>query len=350
MTVADIPYEERMAPLHGGYAMIWPFRNLGKGSGPYELYLDNNALARHEWLKSVDPNMRKRIILNPALAWAEQWLSNPSFRSNAEDRIGEFIAPFVSEGFLFPAQYASLQARSLKKNDAAWRTQWMLVYLYVVLLYRIIKAKKGDDLPEKLLAGLKNQDVPIFTGCIMLCCLGSYLRSNQNMRLAGDSNSAYSYINSFISLHGRGKGESEFDENYLRNRVGDLSLWYALGALMHNGYKLAGEPVLVTQDRVLVRLILRCFPSYLDPSARMMFTFDERAFDPQHRGAIVERISATVRAPRPSIDRQAQQKRMDTLRDYVKQGADEQLVSAIDRVWNDWLTPGFNSSFQPIVT
>lgn len=349
MSVADIPYEERITPLQGGYAMIWPFRNLTKGPGPYELFLDNNALVRCEWLKSLEPDVRRKIILNPTLAWAEQWLSNSSFRANPEERITKLIAPFVAAGFRFTANYAKAQARSLTDNDTAWRTQWMLVYLYVVLLYRIIKARKGDSIPEKLLTELKHQDVPIFNGCIMLCCLGSYLRSNQSMRLVGDGNAAYSYLNSFISLHGSGKGESQFDESYLRNRVGDLSLWYALGALFQNGFRPAGEPVLVTQDKALTKLILRCFPGFLDPSSLMMFTLDERAFDTEHRNAIIERIKATVRAPRPTMDREAQLKRMDSLRAYVKQGGDEQLADAVDRVWEDWLTPGFHVSFKHIV-
>jgi hypothetical protein len=346
MSIIDIPYEDRIEPLPGGFALIWPFRNCPKGPGPYELFLDNNALARSDWLNELKPNLRDRVILNPMLAWAEQWLSNPLFRANAEGRVTEFIDPFVEAGIRFPADYARTQARSLAANDTAWRSQWMLAYLYVVLLYRITKARKGDDVPEKLLTGLKDQDVPMFNGCIMLCCLASYLRSNQAMRLVDDGNAAYSYLNSFISLHGSGKGESEFDENYIRNRAGDLFVWYALGWLFQNGFQPAGEPVLVTQDKALTKLILRCFPGYLDPSGRMMFTPDERPFEARHASALVERIKATVGFPRATVDRTAKLNRMDTLRSYVKQGADAQLSDAVDRVWESWLTPGFQATFR----
>ncbi len=270
----------------------------------------------------------------------------PSLPGHAEERVTEFIAPFVEAGIQFPADYARTQAHSLSANDAVWRSQWMLVYLYVVLLYRITKARKGDNVPEKLLTELKEQDVPMFNGCIMLCCLASYLRSNQAMRLAGDGNAAYSYLNSFISLHGVGKGESEFDENYLRNRAGDLSVWYALGGLFQNGFQPAGETVLVTQDKVLTKLILRCFPGYLPPDGRMTFTLDERPFDAQHATALVSRIKATVGRPRETVDRTVMLKRMDTLRSYVKQGADVQLSDAVDRVWESWLKPGFHASFR----
>ena len=346
MSIADISYEDRIEPLSSGFTLIWPFRNCAKGSGPYELFLDNNALARSDWLNELKPSLRARVILNPVLAWTEQWLSNPLFRTNAEERITEFIAPFVEAGIWFPADYARTHAHSLLVNDEAWRSQWMLVYLYVVLLYRITKARKGDSVPEKLLTKLKEQDVPMFNGCIMLCCLASYLRSNQAIRLVGDDNSAYSYLNSFISLHGRGKGESEFDENYLRNRAGDLSVWYALGGLFQNGFQSAGEPVLVTQDKVLTKLILRCFPGYLPPEGRMTFSPDERPFEAQHAAELIKRIKATVGGPREIVERTAMLKRMDTLRSYVKQGADAQLSDAVDRVWESWITPGFQASFR----
>lgn len=347
MSIADVPYEHRVKPLLGGFALIWPFRNLAIGPGPYEAFLDNNALARSDWLKGLGQDVREKLILNPTLAWAEQWLSNPSFRANAAERVTEFIAPFVKAGFPFPADYAKSQARSLADNDTAWRAQWMLVYLYVVLLYRITKARKGDIIPEKLLTELKDQNVPMFNGCIMLCCLGSYLRSNQSMRLVGDDNAAYSYLNSFISLHGSGKGESDLDGNYLRNRAGDLSLWYALGALFQNGFQPAGEPVLVTQDKALTKLILRCFPGFLAPtSGQMMFTPDERAFGTEHRNAIIGRIKATVGIPRPTTDRAEQFKRLNTLRTYVKLGASDQLSDAIDQVWEEWLTPEYHVSFK----
>lgn len=346
MSIIDVAYEDRIWPLLGGFALIWPFRNRAKGPGPYELFLDNNALARGDWLKELEPEIRGKVVLNPMLAWAEQWLSNPLFRANVEERVAGFIEPFVEAGIRFPADYAKTQALSLTANETAWRTQWMLVYLYVVLLYRITKARKGDDVPERLLAELKCQDVPMFNGCIMLCCLGSYLRANQAMRLVGDSNAAYSYLNSFISLHGGGKGESEFDENYLRNRAGDLSVWYMLGALLQNGFQAAGEPVLVTQDKALTKLILRCVPGYLDPGGLMTFTFDERPFDAAHGTAILDRIKATVGTPRPNLDRVVMLQRMDTLRLYVKKGADAQLSDAVDRVWNGWLAPGFDTSFS----
>ncbi len=326
--------------------MVWPFRNLEKGQGPYELFLDNNAVVRSEWLRGLKLKVTGGIALNPTLAWVEQWLSNASFRDNAEGRINDFLAPFIAEGFCFPVGYARAQARSLESNERAWKTQWMLVYLYVVLLYRIVKARKGDSIPAKLLAELRSQDVPIFSGCIMLCCLGSYLRKNQKVRLVGDDNSAYSYLNSFISLHGSGKGESQFDENYLRNRVGDLSLWYALGSLLQNGFRPAGESVLITQDKALSKFILRCLPGVQISGLPMAFTFDERVFDDEHRDAIIEQIEAVVPTVSPTQTRQKQLERMSSLRDYVKRGADQELVEAVDRVWEEWLTPGFNLSFQ----
>lgn len=346
MRINDVPYENRVKFLPGGYALIWPFRNVPKGDGPYELFLDNNALVHVEWLKNLESEVRDKIVVTTMLALAEQWLSNPQFRCDPEIRVGEFVAPFVDAGIRFPAGYAKAQANSLAKNDASWRTQWMLVYLYVVLLYRITKARKGDDLPDELLAHLKHQDVPMFNGCIMLCCLASYFRANQSVRLVGDDNTAYSYLDSFVSLHGKAKGENEFDEKYVRNRAGDLSMWCSVGALHHNGFQPAGESVIVTQDKVLSRLIFRCLPGYLDHGGRMAFSFDQRAFDSRHAAAITERLGAVVGTVRPVAGRDEQLKRMDTLRAYVIQKAETQLATAVDRVWETWLKPGYHGSFR----
>jgi hypothetical protein len=344
--IKDVPYENRLKLLPSGFALIWPFRNVPRSDGPYELFLDNNALGRADWLKGLEPEFRDKIVVSPMLALAEQWLSNPHFRSDTEGRIEKFVTPFIEAGVRFPADYAKAQANSLAKSEVAWRAQWMLVYLYVVLLYRITKARKGDTVPDDLLAHLKHQDVPMFNGCIMLCCLASYLRSNQYVRLVGDSKAAYSYLNSFISLHGKAKEENEFDENYVRNRAGDLSIWCAVGALYQNGFHPAGEPVIVTQDNALSKLIFRCLPGYLDPSGRMAFSFDQRAFDSQHGAAITERIRAACGVVPPMTGRDEQLQRMDTLRAYVTRSADTQLATAVDQVWESWLKPGYHESFQ----
>lgn len=346
LQINDVPYERRVKLLPSGFALIWPIRNLPVGNGPYELFLDNNALVNADWLKELGSELRDKTVVSPMLSLAEQWLSNPHFRSDAVGRIGKFVTPFIAAGIRFPADYARAQANSLAKNEVAWRTQWMLVYLYVVLLYRILKARKGDAVADELFAQLKHQDVPMFNGCIMLCCLASYLRSNQSVRLVGDDIAAYSYLNSFVSLHGKAKGESEFDESYVCNRAGDLTTWCAVGGLYHNGFLAAGESVIVTQDKVLSKLIFRCFPGYLDASRRMMFSFDERTFDPYHAAAITERIRAVVGTVRPTVGRDEQLKRMDTLRAYVTWAADTQLVTAVDRVWESWLKPGYHESFR----
>jgi len=344
--IEDIPYQSRVKVLSSGFTLIWPFRNLPKGRGPYELFLDNNALVHTSWLKDLGSEFRNKIIVSPTLALAEQWLSNQRFQSNPKERVKDFVAPFIKAGIKFPSNYASIQAESLAKNETAWRTQWMLTYLYVVLLYRITKARAGDTIPNDLLAHLKYQDVPMFNGCIMLCCLASYLSSNQSAHLVGDDKAAYSYLNSFISLHGKAKGESEFDENYLRNRAGDLSIWCMAGALYHNGFRPAGEPVIVTQDKALSRLIFRCLPGYMYPNGQMAFSFDERTFEPLHATAIEEHIRATVSGIRQPVGRDEQLRRMDTLRTYVTQAADAQLVAAVDQTWERWLKPGFHESFQ----
>ena len=92
------------------------------GSGPYELFLDTNALIHVEWFAQLPDEIRTRSVFNPWPAMQEQWLSNPEFRKAPADRITEMIEPLVKLGASFRNQFANEQERLLCKNDAALRT------------------------------------------------------------------------------------------------------------------------------------------------------------------------------------------------------------------------------------
>jgi hypothetical protein len=326
--------------------MIWPFINVPRSEGPYELFLDNNALITSRWFTELQGSIKNRTVLSLFHALSEQWLSNPSFKENAAERIEKFITPFINEGVLFENSYAVKWARLLEINDKESKAQWMISYLYIVLLYRIVSSKNDNKIPKQLLVSLRLIDVPRFNGCIMLCTLADYLKENKEIKLVGDSKTAFSYISSFVALHTNNKNESSMDEKYLRNRAGDLSIWLYLPMLIHNNYEKAGEPVVVTQDTVLKKLIFRCLPSVMTVDGRMAFSFDEGSFESNHSEQIKQRILANTCIPNPPADRKEQFEKLKRLKTHVIEGAEPTLIAEVHNVWDEWLAPGFFGKFS----
>lgn len=342
----NIPFSDRCIELQSGVTLIWPFINKTKGHGPYELHLDNNALIRGSWIKELPETFKGKVVISPFHALCEQWVSNPSFCENTVSRINALITPFVQAGIVFDNDYAEKLSLILANNDEALRTQWMLTYLYAVLLYRLVFASRDDETPKQLLSTLKDNNVPMFNGCIMLCTLADYLTENKNIKLEGDNASAFSYISSFVALHTSNKNESLIDENYLRNRAGDLSMWLSLPMLMHNNYQAAGESVVVTQDKALKKLILRCFPAVLHSTGKMALSFDERCFESKNAQEIRRRIELNKGHVNPAPDREKKLEKMNSLKLHVLRDASSALTSAVEQTWNDWLVPGFFKSIN----
>lgn len=48
-----VPYGERCVLTPSGCAVVWPFLNAKKGDGPYELFLDTNALSKVDWARQL---------------------------------------------------------------------------------------------------------------------------------------------------------------------------------------------------------------------------------------------------------------------------------------------------------
>ncbi len=346
MNNQNISFSDRIISLPSGFSLIWPFRNVAKSFGPYELFLDNNALVSSRWFTELEKSIKYKSTISPIHALSEQWLSNPAFRSHAAERIEKFLMPFVNHGIHFGINHATTFAELLKKHEKASRSQWMITYLYVVLLYRIVSAKKGDVKPKRLLTTLGQVDVPRFNACIMLCTLADYLKENKEIKLIGDNKPAFSYISSFVDLHTSNKNESIVDESYLRNRAGDLSIWLYLPALIQNGYHCIGEPVVVTQDKALKNLIFRCFPGVLMDSGLMAFSFDERSFESHHSENIAHKIYANTETSFIPVSREEQLEKLKRLKTHITYGAKESLVTEVEEVWEEWLLPGFFDGFN----
>lgn len=345
MDCTDIPFSERNIDLPSGFSLIWPFRNQPMSKGPYELFLDNNALIRAEWFQELPDFMVSASIISPDHALSEQWVSSASFRDDTEKSIDKLIKGFTDSGVIFSSGYSKQLAKQLQVNDRATRAQWMLSYLYVILLFRIATAKKSDEGPSNLLSSLKQKNVPMYNCCIALCSLADYLRNNKGLKLLGDSKPAFSYISSFIAFHSNSKHEDSVDESYLRNRAGDLSMWLSVPALIQNGYEEAGEPVVVTQDKVLKKLIFRCIPFVRTSSGHVATRFDSSSFESDHADAIEQLIVKNSGRVAPPKNREEMLERLDCLRKHVVKGAAVDLISSVDHVWKEWVEPGFFSKF-----
>jgi hypothetical protein len=342
----DIPFFDRVIDLSSGFSLIWPFLEKTQSTGPYELFLDNNALITSSWINELPSEIKSKVVLNLSFALTEQWLSNPAFKDNAIERINNFTSQFEKLGIYFEKDHAQKLESFFIKNEKESRTQWMLSYLYLVLLYRVVFSKKNDNTPRKILTTIKDLDVPMFNGCIMLCTLADYLRRNQSLKLEGDKTPAFSYISSFIALHGSKKNESDVDENFLRNRAGDISLWLNIPMLRQLNYQTQGEQIAVTRDKALKKLIFRCFPGRIVDSRQMALSFDERSFPDEHSKEIRKEIEANVGAVRPPAKRQEQLKRFNILKKHVLDGANAELTNNVEQVWNEWVTPGFLGEFK----
>lgn len=91
ITNPPVPYADRYIRTSSGTAVVWPFLNAEKGSGPYELFLDTNALTNVQWFAQLPVEIRRKCVINPWPALQEQWLSNPQFRESTSDRINAMI-------------------------------------------------------------------------------------------------------------------------------------------------------------------------------------------------------------------------------------------------------------------
>ena len=339
-------FSDRTLELDSGFSLIWPFVNTKKKEGPFELFLDNNALINSSWLQQLPNDMKGKIIISPAHAFSEQWLSNEQFRNNPIEVIEQLIAPFMNEGIKFQNDYALKKVDLLKRNEAELKSQWMIGYLFVVLLYRIVTAKKGDNIPRELLCTLKNENVPRFNACIILCTIADYLKSHKGLKLCNENVSAFSYLSSFVSVQKGSKNETKVDEGYLRNRAGDLSMWMYLPMLYQHNYSFAGEPVVVTQDKALKKLIFRCIPCFQHSTKQMAFTLDHECFERKHLDLIWSKIQQNIEKPILSNERVEQLKKLENLKKYVLKKAGAELTSEVEKVWREWLVPGFFGEFK----
>ncbi|WP_296217461.1 hypothetical protein [Pseudomonas sp. UBA2684] len=334
------PYRDRYLSTDSGVALIWPFANVMRGEGPYELFLDTNALTKTQWVGQLPPQVRERAILNPWPALMEQWLSNPMFRKEPSSRIDEMTARLAKTGIRFREGFAEEQTRLLKKNEAQLRTQASLLFPCVAIMKSLMREKlrPGDALER--LNFLMNAEVPRFSGCVMLMALALLLKARQPLKLEGDNKPAYSFLESFLAFQPEKKDETDrICIRYLRNRAGDLSLWYVMPALLQHGYRFVGEPVVVTGDKALHRVILRVIPPVAHESRVAAFTAPPGEIEDFVRSEIL-RIATEWKPPQPRTS----DERSRLMKKLFELAADccefDEEKEALMVAWSEWFLPG----------
>lgn len=352
-------YKQRCIELNSGNCLIWPYCNRKRKNSMLELILDNNAIVRaNDWLKDIqDINQYKKILLSEKdnfginvslyLAFVEQYLSNKEYANNIVSRTDLLIEPFKKLGIKFEDEFSSNLERLLINNDKQIRTDWMISYLYVVLLYRITFAKKDDKKPFQLLQELKNKNVPCFASIIMLCCLAKFLNKNQNVKMVDDDKPAYSYLSNFMSIKPNQKGENSLDERFFRNRAGDLSFWLAIPKLVQDDYQPMGELMVVTNDKALKKLIFRCFPFVWQDDGEMYACFDKNSFDVSVSEKIISLIKENLWEFIPPGSNEEKINRLTNLKNHVLDGVDDSTKQEVEKVWDEWLINGVGRTYQP---
>lgn len=343
MQIVDQPltYAERCIRTNSGTTVVWPFLNAERGAGPYELFLDTNALANVQWFGQLPEDVRTRCVINPWPALQEQWLSNPQFRESTADRINTMTEGLASLGAPFRSQFAQQQERLLHQNDATLRTQFSLIVPYVAIMKSLLAQKIPAEQALQQLETIAQQDIPRFTSAMMLTALGVLLKSNQSLKLTDDSKPAFSYLDSFLAFQLGQKDETDhINTSYLRNRAGDLNLWLTLPLLRQQGYRFVGTPAIVTGDRALHRLIVRVIPPVLQANQSMCFSFSPEGLPTSLCQRIVA-IASTVKVRvNPTVEEQLA--RISNLFDLAKACcAEEREQHALDQVFSQWWRPGF---------
>ncbi len=336
-----VSYAERCIRTNSGTAVIWPFLNVEKGIGPYELFLDTNALTNVQWFAQLPEEIRTKSVINPWPALLEQWLSNPQFRKSTTDRINTMIESLARLGAPFRDQFAQQQERLLRKNDAALRTQFSGIIPYVAIMKSLLAQKLFPEQALQRLEGMMQEDIPRFTSAIMLTALGTLLKGSQSLKLADDHKPAFSYLNSFLAFQSGQKDETDhINVAYLRNRAGDLNLWLTLPLLRQKGYRFVGTPAIVTGDRALHRLIIRVIPPVLLSNLAMSVSLSPEGLPT----SLCQRISDIANSVQVRSDPTPEEllTRMSNLFDLAKACcADERERHALDQVFSGWWRPGF---------
>lgn len=317
-----------------------------EGPGPYELFLDTNALNDVRWFRQLPNDIRMNCVINPWPALQEQWLSNPKFRESTTERINGMTESLARMGARFRDQFAMQQENLLRKNDAALRHQFSIIVPYIAIMKSLLIQKLSPQQALQHLKEMTQMDIPRFTSAIMVTALVVLLKGDKTLNLTSDQNSAFSYLDSFLAFQSGKKDETDhINIPYLRNRAGDLNLWLCLPRLRQQRYRFVGTPAVVTGDRALHQLIFRTIPPILHDNLTTGFALSPEGL-PMSFCDSIRAIAASVQVrATPTSDEQLT--RMSNLFDLAKTYCkDERERQALDQMYQEWWLPGFGNKID----
>lgn len=254
---------------HQGFHFIQPFVDVQGELPLVELFLDNNAFIRLltdvsllDGLKAL-PGI-KGYLLNPSIALAEQWLSNPAFRLNANDpdplKRGEMIEKFVRQaatrGIAFADGYSRDMIAACKREEAGLRYMAGVLFAYIAVIRALQRRKmSSEERRVERFSEFVQGEVPKFSGLIALAALT--FASLTDRKLAGkDGKAVVSLIDRFFAP--KGDEPEHLTLEYLRNRAMDLLCWYWMPHFARGYLQPVGVfPIVVTRDRFLAGVPFR---------------------------------------------------------------------------------------------
>ncbi len=342
------PYLQRCHRTEAGTAVIWPFLNVERSRGELELFLDNNALTRSQWLSELPENLLRDCVVNPWTAIQEQWFSNSCFRKDPETRIDGWIDNLAQYGVKFRTGYASDQVQLLMKNEKALRRQFSSIVPFVAIMRCLLSQKMPVDESLARLTEMGQSDIPRFTGAIALTALGVALKKQQSFKWESDPKPAYSYLSSFLDFHPADKDESDYmNVPYLRNRAGDLNMWLAMPVLRQLGYSIGRHSALATGDKALHRVIFRAIPPVITPAGATSFSVAPNELPREAFDRVVGVVLRLQARGMSTLDEQLA--RMNTIFNLAKAWTNDQRErDALDEVFSEWWLPGHGVEIVPL--
>ncbi|NSZ09777.1 hypothetical protein G6M14_25740 [Agrobacterium tumefaciens] len=263
-----IPYSKR-AWKDGAFHFIQPFADAQGDLTQIDLYLDNNAfieLTLNDGLLDGVKNIAgvQGYTLNPSIALAEQWISNPVFREQAKagpgkhEMIERFMAIAARRGQIFAPNYIDTMIGMCQQREAELRLMLGCLFAYVAALRSLQRRKMPFDDRITRFQSVLTGDVPVFTGLIGLAAFTFYALAN---RTRADESGAQlvTSIDGFFAP--KGDEPVALSQGYLRNRAMDLLTWYMMPRFLNAEInRNAPTPLVVTADRFLAAVPFRYLP------------------------------------------------------------------------------------------
>ncbi|NEK18148.1 hypothetical protein [Rhizobium leguminosarum] len=338
---------------HQNFVFIQPFVDVEGDLPIVELFLDTNAFIRllHD-ISFLDGLKRipgiQGYFLNPSIALAEQWLSNPKFRENANETdpmlrgkmIKIFVAQAAKGGLAFDNGYVDKMIAACRREEDNLRYMAGTLFAYIAAIRSLQRRKMDTEERIERFVGVLRREVPRFSGLIALAALT--FASLKHRRLCGrDGRAIVAFVDSFFSP--KGSEPDYLTLGYLRNRAMDLLCWYWM-PYFSRGYLRNSDvaPIVVTGDKFLAAVPFRFIPplrpqSPSGPLALGLFKDDMNPSDAQLYLDIFNRLHVPTNDL--VIDQDRKQELVANLYDGVRGMLHAEDLKGFDQ-GRMWIFPG----------